>query len=133
MKRRTGKQGRKTTASTSEPKISEMVCKFAGEFIRGGETPDDKQNRLTAACSAWNIACNPPEARKRLLNQYVESYRSYNPEASDEQISDVHNVMEKLIQNKLSLFPAVHKQIVGAQITQVAGKDRIDVVSARFE
>jgi len=97
------------------------------------ETPEDKQDRLDAACSAWNIACNPPEARRRLLNQYVESYRSYNPEANDEQISDVRRVMEKLMQNKLSLFPAVHKQIVGAQMTQVAGKDRIDIVSARFE
>ncbi len=133
MKRKNGKQGHRTDLSGSTQKVSDMVWEFAGQFIGGGETPEDKQDRLNAACSAWNIACNPPEARKRLLNQYVESYRSYNPEANDEQISDVRRVMEKLIQNKLSLFPAVHKQIVGAQMTQVAGKDRIDIVSARFE
>lgn len=133
MKPKKKTHGRRAVPSKAARKVSDMVWEFAGWFIKGGETPEDKQHRLNAACSAWNIACNPPEARKRLLNQYIESYRSYNPEESDEQISDVRRVMEKLIQNKLSLLPAVHKQIVGAQITQVAGKDRIDVVSARFE
>jgi len=110
-----------------------MAWEFAGEFIQLGETLEDKQNRLNAACSAWNIACNPPKAHKSLLNQYVKGYQSYNPDATDEQLSDIRSDMEKLIQNKLSLFPAVRKPIVGAQISRVAGQDRIDVVSARFE
>jgi hypothetical protein len=110
-----------------------MIWEFAGEFIRSGRTLEEKQNRLNAACSAWNIACNPPDVWDRSLDQYVESYKSYNPELSDEDVSGVRSTMAKLTQNKSRLFPAVHKQIIGAKITQVAGEDRIDVVSARLE
>ena len=132
-KRKNRKQGRRTSISTSTRKMSEMVWEFAGEFIRLGETLGEKQNFLNAVCSAWNIACNTPEVRDRSLDHYVESYRSYNSDASDEEISGIRSTMEKLMQNKLCLFPAVQKQIVSAQITQMAGKDRIDVASASFE
>lgn len=124
---------RRGTLSGSTQKISAMVWEFAGEFIQLGQTLEDKQNRLNAACSAWNLACNPPKARKSFLNQYVKSYQSYHPDATDEQLSDIRSDMEKLIQNKLSLFPAVRKPILGAQMSRLAGQDRIDVVSARFE
>ncbi len=110
-----------------------MIWEFAGEFIRLAETLEEKQNRLNAACSAWNIACSPVGVRSKSLHQYVESYKSYNPNAGDEDVSGVRSTMEKLIQNKLCLFPAVNKQIVGARITQTAGKDRINVASERFE
>ena len=110
-----------------------MVWEFAGEFIRLGDTVEQKQIRVNAACSAWNMACNPPEVRNRSLDQYIKSYRSYNPEVTDEEISAILSDMERLIQNKLRLFPDVHKQIVGAQVTQVEGKDRIDVASASLE
>jgi len=109
-----------------------MVWEFAGTFIGSGQTLEDRQDRLTAACSAWNMACTPPEAHERLLRQYVESCRSYSPDATDEKLSDVRRVMEKLMRNKLALFPTVRKQIVGAQLSRAAGKDRIDVVSATF-
>ena len=133
MIRNNRNQGHRTGISASKQKVSEMIWEFAGEFIRSGRTLEEKQNRLNAACSAWNIACNPPDIWDRSLDQYVESYRSYNPELSDEEVSVVRSTMAKLTQNKLSLFPAVHKQIVGAKITQVAGEDRIDVASARLE
>ena len=126
-------RGRKMVTSGPTRKVSEMIWEFAGEFIGLGETLEDKQNRLNAACRTWNMACNPLKTRESLLNQYVKSYQSYNPDATDEELSDIRSDMMKLIQNKLFLFPAVQKPIVGAQISRVAGQDRIDVVSARFE
>jgi len=133
VKRRKKKRVRRPVVSGSMPKISEMVWEFAGEFIRDGKTLEDKQNRLNAACSAWNIACNPPEVHNKSVTQYVEGYQMHNPEASDEELTGVRSTIEKLIQNKLRLFPTIHKQIVGAQISQAAGKDRIDVASLRIE
>lgn len=133
MKRKNRKQRAGRGMSASTQKVSEMVWEFAGEFIRLGDTVEQKQIRVTAACSAWNMACNPPEVRNRSLDQYIKSYRSYNPEVTDEEISAILSDMERLIQNKLRLFPDVHKQIVGAQVTQVEGKDRIDVASASLE
>lgn len=55
-------------------KISEMIWEFAGDFIRMGETPEQRQSHLSAACSAWNIACNPTALEKG-LDQYVCEYR----------------------------------------------------------
>ena len=43
------------------------------------KTPEEKENRLTAACSAWNMACGTPEECLRLLDQYVEGYKRFNP------------------------------------------------------
>lgn len=133
MIRKNRKQGHRMGISASKQKVSEMIWEFAGEFIKSGRTLEEKQNRLTAACSAWNIAINPPSVWDRSITQYVESYKSYNPELSDEEVSGIRSTMAKLTENKSRLFPAIHKQIVGATITQVAGEDRIDVVSARFE
>ena len=133
MIRNNRKQEHRTGISASKRKVSEMIWEFAGEFIRSGRTLEEKQNRLNAACSAWNIACNPPDIWDRSLDQYVESYKSYNPELSGEEVSGVRSTMATLTQNKLRLFPAVHKQVVGAKITQVAGEDRIDVASARLK
>ena len=126
-------QRRPTEIDGSPRKLSEMIWEFAGGFIRLGNTLEEKQNLLNAACTAWNMACTPSEVRNRSLDQYVKGYKSYNPDVSDEEMSAICSDVEKLMRNKLRLFPAVHKQIVGAQITQVAGKDNIEVVSTRLE
>ena len=54
--------------------MSEMVWEFAGDFIRMGDTLDERQSPLNAACSVWNIACNPPEVRENNLDNYVREY-----------------------------------------------------------
>lgn len=133
MKRKNRKQRAGRGMSASTQKVSEMVWEFAGEFIRVAKTVAEKQNRLNAACSAWNMARNPPEARNTSLDQFVKIYKLHNPGVSDEDMSAIRDDMQKLIRNKLRLFPAVNKQIVGAQITQLAGQDRIDVASAKLE
>ena len=61
------KQGYRTGISASKQKVSEMIWEFAGEFIKSGRTLEEKQNRLNAACSAWNIACNPPDVWYRSM------------------------------------------------------------------
>ena len=63
--------------STGSPKrkMSEMISEMAANFISVGKTPEEKQNRLTAACSAWNMACGSPEVRQRQLEQYQEGYQ----------------------------------------------------------
>ena len=133
MKRKKRKPGPGTIVPGSPRKMSEMVWEFAGEFIRSGGTLEEKQNRINPACSAWNMACSPPEVRSISLDQYIESYRSYNPEADDDDVSNIRVGMEELMRNKLSLFPAVNNQIVGGAITRREGKDHIEISSARIE
>ena len=49
--------------SDPKHKMFEMISEMAAPFISGGKTSAEKHHRLTAACSAWNMACGSAEAR----------------------------------------------------------------------
>ena len=112
-------------------KMSEVIGEFAGDFIRMGDSPEEKHSLLNAACSAWSIACNSPEARTKHLDHYMREYRRFNPGADEEEIAGVRSNMEKLIERKLGMFPTDLRQIVGARIFESGDKDRIEIMSAR--
>ena len=95
------------------------------------ETPEQRQSQLNAACSAWNIACNPP-AQGKAMDQYMHEYERLNANADRAEIAGVRSNMEKLIQKKLEMFAGDLRQIVGAELVPLGNKDRIEVVSATF-
>src|SRR5579871_3490083 len=67
-------------ANTSpKRKMSEMISEMAAGFLGVGNTIGERQNRLNAACTAWNMACVSPEVRQRQLEQYTEGYLRFNP------------------------------------------------------
>lgn len=70
------------TDPSAKRKMSEMISEMAASFISVGKTAEEKQSRLTAACSAWNMACGSPETRRQQLEQYVEGYQRFNPATS---------------------------------------------------
>ena len=125
------KKERHRIDSPQKRKLSEIIWEFAGDFIRMGDTPEEKHSLLNAACSAWSIACNSPELRKKNLDHYMREYRRFNPGADEEELAGVRENMEKLIQRKLEMFPTDLRQIVGARIYPSGGKDRIEIMSAR--
>ena len=111
-------------------KMSEMISEMAAHFISVGKTPEEKQSRLTAACSAWNMACGSPDMRRQQLEQYVEGYQRNNPATSPGDLANIRKDMEALIARKLQMFPEDERQIVSAKVV-VVGKDyRIEVASA---
>jgi hypothetical protein len=126
-----------TQPKNSDPspkrKMSEMISEMAAGFIGEGKTIDERQNRLTAACSAWNLACASPEVRQRQLEQYVEGYLGFNPATSPSDLANILKVMESLIERKLKLFPDDHRQIVSSQVVIVGNAFRIEVASATFK
>jgi hypothetical protein len=111
-------------------KMSEMISEMAASFISGGKTPEEKHHRLTAACSAWNMACGLPEFRQQQLEQYVEGYRRYNPTSSPSDLANIRKVMESLMERKLELFLNDKRQIVSARIVMVGNDYRIETESA---
>src|SRR5271165_7567012 len=113
-------------------KMSEMISEMAGKFIGLGKTAEEKQSRLTAACSAWNMACGSPEVRQKQLEQYVEGYRRFNPATSPRDLANILKDMESLIERKLQMFPDDNRQIVSAKIVMVGKDYRIEVASAKF-
>ena len=114
-------------------KMSEMVLEMAASFISGGKTPEEKHHRLTAACSAWNIACGSPELRQQQLEQYVEGYQRFNPATSPSDLAKVRKDMESLIGRKLQMFPDDNRQIVSARVVMVGKEFRIEVASTTLQ
>ena len=111
-------------------KLSEMITEIAASFISGGKTPEEKENRLTAACSAWNMATGSPEVRRYHLEQYIEGYRRFNPSTSPSDVASVLKVIESLIERKLAMFPDDKRQIVSSKIVMVGKDYPIEVASA---
>jgi uncharacterized protein (UPF0179 family) len=66
--------------TTLKQKLSERVAAVGAEFINSGGTLEDKHNRLTAVCSAWNMANGLPDNRRYQLDQYVQSFQKLSPE-----------------------------------------------------
>jgi len=115
---------------TPNRKMSEMISEMAAGFIGVGKTTDEKRSRLTAACSAWNMACGSPEERWHQLEQYVEGYQQFNPATSSSDIAKIRIDMESLIERKLKLFPDDKRQIVSSRVVKVGNDYRIEVASA---
>ena len=115
---------------TQPRKMSEMISEMASYFISVGKKAEEKQSRLTAVCSAWNMACGSQEVRQRQLEQYVEGYQRFNPATSPDDLAKIRKDMESLIERKLQMFPDDQRQIVSAVVV-MAGKDyRIELASA---
>lgn len=110
-------------------KMSEMISEIAGAFVGLGKTVDEKQSRLTAACSAWNMACGSSEMRRQQLEQYVEGYQRFNPASSPSDLAKIRTDMESLIERKLTMFPDDQRQIVSAKVVMVGNDYRIEVAS----
>ena len=121
---------RKKSNKPTKRKMSEMISEMAAGFLGVGATIGERQNRLNAACSAWNMACGSPEVRRQQLQQYIEGYRQLNPAASSDDLAKILKDMESLIERKLQLFPDDHRQIVSAKVAMVGTNYRIEVASA---
>ena len=114
-------------------KMSEMVSEMAAAFIGVGKTPEEKQSRLTAACSAWNMACGSPDVRRQQLEQYVAGYQRFNPATSPSNLAGIRSDMESLIGRKLEMFPEDQRQIVSAKVVMVGDDYLIEVASANVQ
>lgn len=125
-----------TQPTNSDPstkrKLSEMISEMAAGFISGGKTPEEKHYRLTAACSAWNMACGSPEIRRQQLEQYGEGYQRNNSATSPSDLANILKVMESLIERKLQMFPEDQRQIVSAKVVMVGTDYRIEVALANL-
>ena len=115
---------------SSKRKMSEMISEMARGFLGVGDTIEERQNRLNAACSAWNMACSSPEVRQRQFEQYTEGYLRFNPATSPSDLANILKDMELLIERKLQMFPEDQRQIVSARVVMVGTEYRIEVASA---
>ncbi len=123
----------KKPKSSTKRKMSEMISEMAAGFLGVGDTIGERQNRLNAACTAWNMACGSPEIRQRQLEQYRQGYLQFNPATSSAALANILKDMESLVERKLNLFPDDKRQIVDAKVVKVGNNFRIEVASATLE
>jgi len=124
---------RKKSNKPTKRKMSEMISAMAAGFLGVGDTIGERQNRLNAACTAWNMACGSPEVRQRQLEQYKEGYLRFNPGTSPSDLANILKDMELLIERKLTMFPDDKRQIVSARVVKVGNVYRIEVASATLQ
>jgi len=125
MTRRREKQRR---PGQQKRKVSEMVTLFAWDFIQMGKTPEQRQSGLNAACSAWNMACNPSTLAKT-LDQYMRKFEEFNASADEAELTGVRSNMETLVRKKLEMFPDDRRQIIEARLVPTGDGERIEVIS----
>ena len=121
---------RKKSNKSPKRKMSEMISEMAAGFLWVGDTLGERQNRLNAACTAWNMACGSPEVRQRQLEQYGDGYQRFNPATSPTDLANILKDMEALIERKLKMFPDDQRQVVSAKVVMVGHTYRIEVASA---
>jgi hypothetical protein len=106
-----------------------MIIALAGGFIETGDSMQQRQSRLNAACTAWNIANLPKHQRRKALQRYLQSYRAENPGVQDADF--LRKDMEQLIKEKTKRFGQVKKPIVHAEIREDGERYSIFAVSMR--
>ncbi len=124
---------RKRRKSSAKRRMSEMISEMAVGFLAVGNTVGERENRLNATCTAWNMACASPKVRQRQLEQYGEGYLQCNPGTSPSDLANIIKDMELLIERKLELFPDDHRQIIDARVVKVGSEYRIEVASATLQ
>lgn len=117
----------KKTRRRTPRKMSDMILAYAGNFLAVADDLEMKQSHLNAACTAWNIANLTPEKRQDAIERYLREYERLNPGVADSE--NLREDLERLISEKIRLFPRARKHIVGAEIQRVDGKDHIHVAS----
>jgi hypothetical protein len=122
-----------TSETSTKRKMSEMILEMGAGFVGVGDTIGERQNRLNAACSAWNMACASPEVRQSQLERYREEHQRFNPATSPGDLANILKDMEFLIERKLKLFPDDHRRIVSARVLKVGNNYRTEVVSATLQ
>jgi hypothetical protein len=109
--------------------VSELLWAFAGDFIRVGDSVEQRKNRLVGACCAWNMACNPARLEVALA-AFMQEYQRCNSRTDPADLRVVRKDMEMLIQRKMQMFPSDRRQIVSARLVRVGDCDRIEAMSA---
>ena len=108
-----------------------MIFDFSRDFIATGESMEQKQSRLNAACTAWNIATLSKYERRKALERYLQSDRAQNSDVQDANFLRIG--MKHLIKQKNRLFPQVKKPIMHAEIRDDGDRFSISAVSMRTE
>ena len=64
-------------------RMSELIEKYASDYINMGDNTEERQSFLNGACTAWNVALLPEHMREEALRRRIEEYKRINPGVDD--------------------------------------------------
>lgn len=123
------------TQAAPEPETEKMSAKVLGVsdgFIEAGNTLHERQSRLIALCSAWNMACGNPETLQQQLDSWSKNHAKLNPSMTADDIADKVRFLRVLIGRKQTLYPDEKRQILEACVVPVGDSFRVEVAFARL-
>ncbi len=118
-----------TINTSSEIKMSEIICKYASDYINMGENTQERQKYLNEACIAWNIASLDQKDREEAIQLTIRNYRTTNPATDD--VEGFEQDLRKLVQKKIEKFPGIEKIILDAKIEPIdKAKFQVNIASS---
>ncbi len=111
--------------------MSELLLRYASDYIAMGVTLEEKQPYLDSSILAWNLSLLPEDEREEEMQASLRKLESLNPGSKNLEIPK-HN-LAILIEKKLTEFPEIRKLILNAEISIVNGKESLSVTSADFQ
>jgi hypothetical protein len=113
-------------------KMSEVLDQFAGGYFSRGESPEEMQELLNIAYTAWNIACLPEAEREAALATAASEFLRQNPGADD--WDDFMHDLRRLIERKDALFPDQRRLVANARIIPIdETRFRIEAASVALD
>lgn len=113
-------------------KMSAKVLRISDGFIEAGDTVQERQNRLMAVCTAWNLACGNPENLQQQLASWASTYAHFNPDSVAEDVAAKAKFIANLIERKRNMYPHENRQILDARIVPIGDSFRVEVACARL-
>ena len=106
-----------------------MLIAVSGELLQSVDSQQEMQAHLDLVKTAWNMATESGDKRKRELKKFILKQKKYAPSA--EALKGLGWEMRRIMKQKDLLFPDIHNKVVNAEAIEKAKDDYI--IRAYFE
>ena len=110
-------------------KMSEVILEFAEDMLRHADTNAEIRKAITLACAAWNLALLKEKGEEEACKMQFNSFLDHMRITEQEDIINLKNLVDALIDKKISDYFGINRLIVNFQIDFAGGKLMLNVAS----
>lgn len=130
------KNNKIVTNPEGEVKMSGILEGFAAPYLEYVESSDQQKQLLGIAIIAWNLALMPAKKRKKEKNAFLtimceDLDSQLSEEARTEFRRDTSEILDDLIERKLTWFKNNQRRILDYEIQEARGQLHLSVMSTR--
>lgn len=124
------------TNPEGEAKMSEVLEDFAAPYLEHTKSGNEQMQLLGIAIIAWNLALMPAKRRKKEKNAFLtimceDLDSQLSEEARTEFRRDTSEILDDLIERKLTWFKNNKRHILDYEVQETRGHLHISVMSTR--